>query len=92
MGDILLCCRSVTPCHTVCHSELLVDRHCLKFHGRFFYLFVFPESAGQGVTGVSSILYYLLSTNLIILDKPPNFPISHGEAPETLNEEGCQEG
>ncbi len=92
MGVIFICCRSVMSCHTLCHSELPVDRHCLKFHGRFFYLFVLPEAADQGVTGFSSILYYLLCTNSIILDKPPNFPISHGEAPETLNEEGCQEG
>ncbi len=43
MGVIFLCCRSVTPCHTLCHSELLVDCHCLKFHGRFFICSFFPN-------------------------------------------------
>jgi hypothetical protein len=47
MGVIFLCCRSVMSCHTLCHSELSVDHHCLKFHGRFVYLVVLPKAAGQ---------------------------------------------
>ena len=47
MGVIFMSCCSVISCHTLCHSELPVDRHCLKFHGRFVYPFVLPEAAGQ---------------------------------------------
>ncbi len=34
-------------CRTLCHSELLVDRHFLKFHGSFFVLFILLEAAGS---------------------------------------------
>ena len=28
-------CHAIMPCPTFCHSDLVADRHCLKFHGRF---------------------------------------------------------
>ena len=34
-------------CRTLCHSELLVDRHFLKFHGSFFVLFILLKGSGS---------------------------------------------
>ena len=43
---IFLCCHTIMPCRTLCHSDLLADCHCLKFHGRFF-LFILLAAAGS---------------------------------------------
>ena len=55
---IFLCCRTVMPCRTLCHSELLVDRHFLKCHGSFFVLFILLEAAGSA--SPVSILYLIV--------------------------------
>jgi hypothetical protein len=34
-------------CRTLCHNELLVDCHFLKFHGSFFVLLILHEAAGS---------------------------------------------
>jgi hypothetical protein len=54
---IFVCCCTVMPCRTLCHSELSVDHHFLKFHGRFF-LFILLAAAGS-VSPVSPL--YLIS-------------------------------
>ena len=46
LSFIFLCCRTVVPCPTLCHSDFLVDRHFLKFHGSFF-LFILLAAAGS---------------------------------------------
>ena len=32
---IFISCHTIMPCCTVRHNDLVADRHCLKFHGRF---------------------------------------------------------
>ncbi len=92
---IFLCCRTVMSCRTLCHSELFVDRHFLKFHGSFLFCSFFSKLLVVRHWFCLYSLYYLLCTNSLILDKPFNCPINHGEARPTKTEEGrggrCQE-
>jgi hypothetical protein len=31
LSVIFICCHTIMPCRTLCHSDLVADHHCLKF-------------------------------------------------------------
>ena len=67
------------PCRTLCHSELFVDCHFLKFHGSFLFCSFFSRLLVVHHRFRLYILYYLLCTNSLNLDQPPFFPSTMGK-------------
>ena len=66
------------PCRTLCHSELVVDCHCLKFHGRFFCSF-FLQLLEVRHRFCLYTLYCLHCGNSLTPNKPSKFPSTIGK-------------
>ena len=78
LSVIFICCHTIMPCRTLCHSDLVADPHCLKFHRRFFCSF-FSQLLEVRHRCHLSILYYLHCGNSLTPKKPSNFPSTMGK-------------